>query len=85
MKKFIIPVAIVAMMGVSGYFGRQALNNTPSGMSELEFANAEALSDDEKPEFQCRWSSVYDSHKCEYEVCIKNGDGNPCVCGATKG
>lgn len=46
MKKTMISAVFAALLAAGGYFSRQALN-TPSGMSELELANAEALSDEE--------------------------------------
>ena len=43
-KKFFVPAAIAAMMGVGAYFGHATA--TPDHESDLLLANAEALAQD---------------------------------------
>ncbi len=70
-KKFFIPTAIAALMGVGGFFAHSS--TTPvEGLSDLELENAEALAD-------------YESNYPCPDACMdwdgSSGGGIACDCG----
>lgn len=70
---------MVVVLGVIGMVAAKT-PTTPTGTSELELANAEALADGESMG-SCRWSRVFDDKGCVFHVCVANGSGNICTCG----
>ena len=68
MKKTVIATAIVAAVGFSAYLGFRP--DPTSSLSELQLANADALSDDELPTIPCRKSKT---DHCSYFA--YDGDG----------
>ena len=83
MKKNILKATLVAAFALIAGFNVYS-SQKAEGMSDLALANVEALADGENGG-SCRWSRVYDSEGCVYHVCVANGSGDICTCGATKG
>ena len=78
MKK-ILGGSMVVVLGVIGMLAAKT-PTTPTGTSELELSNAEALADGEFTD-GCRWSRVFDKKGCVFHVCVANGSGDVCTCG----
>ncbi len=79
MKKLLMSAAIVAALGFSAYLGFRPEPTTP--LSELQLANAEALSDDELPpiEIVCPYPSDLGGycHKQKSDATEKDCGGLP--------
>ena len=69
MKKSIIAVAFVAAVGLSAYLGFRPA--TESELSELQLANAEALTNDEKDESYKNGFRVFTDEKGGAYDCMK--------------
>ena len=77
--KATLAVAFIAVAGYTAYNSQKEVE-----LSDLAMANVEALASGEGSG-SCRWKRVFDSSGCVYHVCVLNGDGNSCTCGATQG
>lgn len=81
MRKKLIGVAVVATIAVAaGWNYNQSKNEV--GMSELAFANVEALASNEG-DGKCRWGTREVSGGWE-AICIVSGVGYTCSCGEVK-
>jgi hypothetical protein len=82
MKKIICGSIAVLAIAATIVFNVN-LNAQGEKLSDVSWANVEALADGESGSGDCKWKSL----KCNkgtghYEGCLTNGDGNSCSCGS---
>jgi hypothetical protein len=83
-NKFLIGIGTAAVAILSAVSVDIALQN--NDLSALSLANVEALAQEKTDTGGCKWKNIqcpFPKSNLGYGICITNGDGVSCDCGAT--